>query len=299
MLKKYIIIGDRYMDIRQLKYFIAITEEEQITKAAKKLHLAQPHLSRQLKLLEDELGVKLVERGSKKIQLTDAGKMLKNRAEQIIQLTESTVRELKDFNEGLCGTLRIGAVSSSGTAILNERISNFHRKYPGVNFEIWDGNTYKILELLNSGVIEIGIVRTPFDIDSYESILLPMEPMIAAMREDLYWEGSNTLRLEELKERPLIIYRRFEELILELCRKARFEPRIICKNDDARTTLLWADTGLGIAIVPKSAIKLVGSMQLKYKEIEEPFLTTQIAAIWMKDKYISPCSEQFLGFFGS
>lgn len=151
------------MDIRQLRYFITIAEEGNITKAARRLHIAQPPLSQQLKLLEEELGVKLVERGSRQIQLTDAGKILRHRAEQVVELVDSTIKELKDFNEGLQGTLSVGTVPSSGSTLLPERIYNFHENYPGVSFQIWEGDTYRILDLLNNGVIEIGIVRTPIN----------------------------------------------------------------------------------------------------------------------------------------
>jgi LysR family transcriptional regulator, salicylic acid-responsive activator of bsdBCD len=286
------------MDIRQLRYFLTIAEEEQITSAAKRLHIAQPPLSQQLKSLENELGVKLVERGSRKIQLTDAGQILRNRAEQILELTEATTKELKDFSEGVQGTLSIGAVSSSGATLLPERIHSFHTKCPGINFEIWEGNTYRILEILNSGVIEIGIVRTPFNIENFESIPLAIEPMVAAISGNLYFEEhQNHIYLTDLVDKPLIIYRRFEKIILQSCQKAGFEPKIFCKTDDARTTLLWADSGMGIAIVPKSAVELIRSSNIKYKEIKESSLATQIVAIWMKNRYLSTAARHFLETF--
>lgn len=285
------------MDIKQLKYFIAIAEEEQITKAAKKLHIAQPHLSRQLKLLEDELGVNLVERGSKKISLTDAGKLLKSKADQIISLTNSTITEIQDFNQGSFGNLKIGTISSLGTSFLNQKLMDFHKEYPLVNFEIFEGNTFNLLELLKSGIIEIGFVRTPFDLNDYDYISLPSQPMIAVMTDDLYWESDDVISLEELRTKPLIIYRRFEKLISELCQQENFQPRFICKNDDARTTLLWAASGLGIGLVPKSAIEFVRGEKLRYKELSHPLLETQILAIWMKNKDLSPVASNFLKFF--
>lgn len=286
------------MDIRQLKYFLAIAEEEQITGAAKKLNMAQPPLSQQLKLLEDELGVKLVERGSRKLQLTEAGQLLRNRAEQILEITETTTKELKDFNEGISGTLTIGAVSSSGATLLPEPVSSFRKNYPGINFEIWEGNTYRILEILNNGVIEIGIVRTPFNIENFESIRLPSEPMVAVYSSNFQWKNNKTsIALNELESKPLILYRRFEKLIKECCSNAGFEPAILCKNDDARTTLLWAEAGMGIAIVPRGALKLFANSNLKYKEINEPSLETQIAAIWIKGRYLSTAAKHFLESF--
>lgn len=291
-------VGMIYMDIKQLKYFLAIAEEEQITGASKRLNMAQPPLSQQLKNLEDELGVKLVERGSRKIKLTDAGKVLRNRAEQIIELTETTFKEVKDFTKGLQGTLCIGTVSSSGATLVPQRIVNFNKRYPGINFEIWEGNTYKILEILNSGVIEIGIVRTPFNMENLECICLEPEPMVAVSSKKVDWGIRGAyICLENLIDKPLIIYRRFEKIILEACQSKGFEPKMRCKNDDARTTLLWADAGLGVAIVPKTAVALMKSNNLVYSQINEENLKTQIAAIWMKNRYISTAAKNFLETF--
>ena len=101
----------------------------------------------------------------------------------------------------------------------------------------------------------------------------------------------------ELKDKPLLVYRRFEKLIIETCHDAGFEPKIVCKNDDARTTLLWADSCIGVAIIPKSAIGLIGSTNLKYREIEAPSLETQVAAIWAKNRYLSASARNFLEIF--
>lgn len=293
-------MGMKLLDIKQLKYFIAIAEEEQITGAAKRLHMAQPPLSYQLKVLEEELDVKLVERGSRKIKLTDAGRILKNRAEQIVELTKAAEKELRDFRNGIQGTLALGTVSSSGTSLLPERLRKFHSLYPDINFEIWEGNTYKVLEMLNHGLIEVGIVRTPFNIENYMSICLEREPMAAVASNASEFSFQNkSISISELKDKPLIIYRRFEKQILKACYDKGFEPKIFCKNDDARTTLLWADNGLGIAIVPKTAIKLTGSANLKYAVIDEPDLETQISAVWIKDRYISSAAQKFLEVFKS
>ncbi len=282
------------MDLRQLKYFLAIAEEEQITKAAKKLHIAQPHLSRELKLLEDELGLSLAERGNKKISLTEAGKLLQIKAEKIIELSESTLDDMQSLKEGLAGSIRIGTVSSSGPLILSSKILDFHKTYPKLKFEIWEGNTYKMLDLLDSEIIDLALVRSPFSFNNYSSLVLAEEPMIAVMHKDLDWTSSKKISLSDLRDRPLIIYRRFENLILELARRENFEPSFICKNDDARTSLLWAKSGLGICLVPQSSINLINKDQLVYKEIDHPLLVTQVLAIWLNDKPLSQSSQNFI-----
>ena len=130
------------MDIRQLKYFLTIAEEEQITAAAKRLHMAQPPLSQQMKLLEDELDIQLFKRGPRRIHLTDAGKLLQKRARQILELSDSTIREITDCKRGVRGTLKIGTVSSSGSILLRQGMQNFYHHFPDAHFEIHEGNTF-------------------------------------------------------------------------------------------------------------------------------------------------------------
>ena len=287
-----------FMDIRQFTYFVAIVEEGNITKAAKKLHVAQPHLSHQLKLFEDELGVKLIERSTRKIQITDAGEMLLHRAKQIIELKDTTIKELKDFNEGLQGTLSIGTIASAGYTLLPERIHNFNKKYPSINFEVQENSTHEISELLRSGLIEIGIIRTPFSSDIFESIYLPMEPMVAACSSDFCLdEPKEYISITELIDKPLLVHRRYEKMIVEACEQSGFEPRILCKIEDTRSILLWANSGMGIAIVPKDWIGLIPDTDLKYKEIDESSLNTRTAIIWMKNRYLSSVAKHFLDTF--
>lgn len=286
------------MDIKQLKYFLTIAKEGKITSAAKKLNMAQPPLSYHLKLLEEELGVKLMDRGSHKIHLTGAGQLLANRAEQILKLVSFTEKELKDFKEGTKGTLSIGTVSSSGAMLLPERINVFHKKYPEVDFNVWEGNTFKILEVLNSGLIEVGIVRTPFNDEGLEITALPKEPMIIVFnKESNLFEDRESVNLNDLKGKPLIIYKRFEKLISQCCNKENFTPRIVCKTEDARTALLWAEAGIGIALVPKTSVYVVKNINLIEKRIDEPDLETSIAAICVKGRYISSVAKNFLQVF--
>lgn len=283
------------MDIRQLKYFQAIAEEGQISKAAKRLNMAQPPLSQQLKLIESELGVQLVERGPRQIKLTEAGRLLQDRAGQIIELLNATAAELQDLNSGSRGTLSIGAVASAGATFLPERIRHFHSQYPGINFQFWEGNTMRILELLQNGVIEIGIARAIYDPAFFQAYDLPTEPMIAAQRlNGLQKPSATRLQVAELREKPLLIHRSNEALVSEVCRKNGFQPTILCRGDDIRSLLAWADAGLGVAIVLKSASGLVPTKHLTFQEIADPALSIKKAIIWNRNRYLSNVARNFL-----
>jgi DNA-binding transcriptional LysR family regulator len=280
-----------------MSYFLAIVEEGSITKAADRLHLAQPYLSQQLKLLEDELGVKLVERTTRKFQVTEAGKMLTYRAKQMLDLAEKTVKELKDFNEGIKGTLSIGCVSSSET-LLTKKIYDFHKMYPNVSFEIHQGSTDGISELLKKSIIEIAIIRSPLNSDIFESIHLPIEPMVAVSSDQMNLnKDENYISIKELADKPLLVHRRFEKDIANIFRKMGYEPRILCKIEDTRPLLLFAELGMGVAIVPKDWTNLTHSTNLKCREIHELTLNTNTVITWMKNHYLTSVARHFLETF--
>lgn len=125
------------MEVRLLQYFLTIAEEENITKAAEKLNMSQPPLSRQLKQFENELGVVLFERGKRKMQLTEAGYFLKNRGKEILELIEKTKDQLRERCDGTSGTISIGTIETSGASILPLLISQFNKEFPKVSFDIW------------------------------------------------------------------------------------------------------------------------------------------------------------------
>lgn len=283
------------MDLRQLRYFVTVVEEGQITAAARQLHMAQPPLSQQIQLLEKELGVDLFIREHRHMELTEAGKLLYERARQILNLSDSARREISDFKQGLKGTLHIGTVSSSGSVILSSAMRDFHQEHESVHFEIYDGNTFEVIDMLHKGLVEIGIVRTPFKAGSFHCKILNEEPMVAALPRELDWcPGRTHITLQELDQKPLIIYRRFDQLLHDTCISQDITPVLFCRNDDARTTILWANAGLGIAVTPASAVNLAAHDNLSVKIIDEPTLRTRIAAIWPKGRYLSSLGEIFI-----
>lgn len=288
------------MDIRQLLYFTTIAEEGSISAAAKKLHLSQPPLSYQMKLLEEELHLPLIERSARGIALTEAGRVLYKRAQGILELSELTRKEMLAMASGFTGTLHIGTVSSSGASLLGWRIPAFHQKYPQIGFAIHEGNTFELMEMLESGLIELAIVRTPFHNDQLNCLYLSPEPMIAAGAASFFPAGmpsGQPISLELLGHAPVILYRRFEKILLSLCEQKGITPQVFCIADDARTTLMWAEAGLGVAVVPQSAYRIMPHHNMVYGELSEEDLHTCIAAVCKKGCSLSWAAQQFLEIF--
>lgn len=282
---------------KQLYYFTVISETGSFTAAAKKLGISQPPLSKQIMLLEEELGVKLFERGYKKTELTEAGTYLYFKAKDILSLMTSAAEELKQFPTSAGGVLKLGTISSSGTILL-KYLQSFKNSHPGVRFEITEGNTYELLEKMKNGLVECSIIRTPFNPEGLTCVYGKKEPFMAVGSPD-YFSGltDHKISLTDLMGKPLIYYRRFDSIIALAFQNSGFVPNIYCRNDDARTCLQWAKAGLGIALVPKSISQTMGTDHLLFREIDSPDTVTQMAAVYKKNGYVSNIAKEFVAGF--
>lgn len=286
------------MDIKDMRAFYAIVEEGNISHAAQRLDIAQPALSRQMKRLETSLGVQLFERGSRRIRLTDAGRVMYTRVEHILGMVDGTVREITEIGSGIAGSIRLGTITTSGALLLPELISEFHSRYPNVTYQIWEAEGARILELLDNRVIEIGITRTQVDSKVYESIVLPNEPLVLIMnKEQEIGAASDKVELKELKEQPIIIPLRWQSVFIANCRKLGFEPNIVCVSDSIVQDLLLAKMGMGMALLPVSSKTLLTDGNLIYKKLIEPEMSTHTVIAWLKNRTLSSSSEHLIRLF--
>ena len=284
--------------IKDMRAFFAIVEEGNISHAAQRLGIAQPALSRQMKHLEENLHVKLFERGSRRIRLTEAGQVLYNRVESILGMVDGTVREIGEIGRGTKGTIRIGTITTSGAMILPDLIAEFRKIYPEVMFEIWEAEGARILELLDNRLIEIAITRTQVDNLAYELLVLPNEPLVMVMNsKNICGESATTIKLEDLKDQPLIIPLRWKSNFIAACKKLNFTPQIICVSDSIVQDLLMVKMNLGLAMIPVSSKRLLTDGDLVYKRIIEPEMTTHTVIAWRKNQTLSTACRNFIELF--
>lgn len=286
------------MEIKDMRAFYAIVEEGNISHAAQRLDIAQPALSRQMKRLESSLGVQLFERGSRRIRLTDAGRVMYSRVEHILGMVDGTVREITEIGSGVAGSIRLGTITTSGAMLLPELISEFHSRYPNVTYQIWEAEGARILELLDNRVIEIGITRTQVDSKIYNSIVLPNEPLVVIMNKaQEIGSDKGEVSLAELKDMPLIIPLRWQTIFVANCRKLGFEPKIICVSDSIVQDLLLAKMGMGLALLPVSSKTLLTDGNLVYKKLVSPEMSTHTVIAWLKNRTLSSSSEHLIRLF--
>lgn len=294
------------MDIRQLRYFLAVAEEGQVTRAARKLNMEQPPLSRQLRMMEEELGVDLFDRSGRRMTLTPAGERLRSRAEQLLRLFGEIVTEVKELHEGITGTLSIGAVVSC-VSLLPPRIKQFRETYPGVTFKIMEGDHELLGDRLSRRAVELVVARLPFeapDVDhGYEIFPLPSEPFEAVIPEDwLPHPAPGGIRMRELAEWPFLTLRTdrtkaMHERIVSECRRHGFEPRIIAECSSVAVISSLLSAGLGVALLPRSVLAAFPLAGTKTIRLADSSLSSEVGILWLKDRYLSRSARLFIDSF--
>lgn len=284
------------MDIKILKNFIEIADSGSLTAASKKLFVAQPALSNQLKTLEKELGTTLIERNSRRQKLTDAGKIFYDRAKSIVLLENAMVKEISDTCDGEEGCLKIASIQSGEINLLQEILPLFSKQYPKITYEFHEKESEDILRMLEDGVAEIGVVSTPCPISSEMDVFyISDERLVCAYDPEVFSFDTEEkeIPIQKLKDLPILIIRRYEDMFQSVCEKQLFQPNIRARNKQLTLNLKWAEAGLGIAIVPENSLSYC-TKPMEYKIISDKGLTTKRAIVTMKNNFHSKAVKNFL-----
>ena len=194
------------MEIRVLRYFLAVVREENITKAAQLLHITQPTLSRQIAQMEEEMGVRLFDRSAKKMVLTNEGLLLRRRAEEILELVDKTEKELIEQDEMVEGTLCVGCGDLKAVQMLAELFRSFHQQYPSVTFDLYTATADHIIDRMDRGLTDIGLLLEPVSMEKYDYIRLQQrEEWVVAMHPDSPLAQLEYITPQDLKGLPLIL----------------------------------------------------------------------------------------------
>ena len=279
------------MSLKQLRYFLVVSEEKQITAAAKRLYIAQPPLSYQLKQLEKELGAQLFKRTAHGIELTDVGQIFQSYANEIISLAQNAENQVHKTISGELGTIAIGMASSSTGLIPMNSFNELRKYYPEISFDIYEDNTYGILDKLEKKTIDLGIVRTPYNQTGLNTKTLTTEKMMA-ISVDPDFQQKKELRIKDLADQPLIIYRRFEDIFNQTFAHHGLKPFYAVKCDDSRTAITWAKRKMGVALVPESIATTYA--QENMIAIKHANWITHLQLVWRKDHQVTPLMKKII-----
>lgn len=285
------------MDVKALKYFLAVAREGNITRAAEKLCMAQPPLSRQMKLLEEELGVTLFIRGKKHFQLTPEGVFLRQQAEEIIFLMEKTEQQMGEMREQEYGMVSIAATETCGAGMLSEMVENFHRAAPNIQFQIWTGSSDEIQDRLEKNLVDIGVVRAPFPMEQYERVFLKNEFWIVVMSREhpLAAATEDTIELADLREQPLMIpiRRSIQNEINSWFNEIVSERNIFCSYNSIISIMGMAEHGLGMIICPESTRNFINKEKLTCRKIVKPEHESQVFLVKKRFQVLPTAAQRF------
>lgn len=292
------------MEIRVLRYFLAVVREEGINRAAEALHITQPTLSRQLAQLEDEVGVKLFHRGTRKITLTNEGILLRRRAEEILALVDRTEKELIWQGEQLEGRIVIGGGELAAMQEMPEMIAGFRKKYPLVTFDIFTGNADLVKEQMEKGLIDIGVLLEPVDMEKFDFIRLKgKERWVVLMRPDDPLAQKEGITAEDLKDAPLILPRRtnVQNELTNWLGNAFQESPVLFTSNFATNSALMVQRGLAYSLVIEGAVPFWDKEKITFRPFS-PELTANSVFAWKKQQPFSLATKKFIEhikcFFG-
>ncbi len=248
------------MELRHLRYFLTVAEEMNFTKAADRLMIAQPPLSRQIKDLEEELGTSLFIREHHALKLTDEGVIFRDYASRIVALADESVEEIQDIGRGLTGTLYLAEVEGKGPHIMAQWISGFSKLYPGVQFSLWNGNSDEVVNRIKKGLSDVALIMRPYDPAGMHSMEVHSEPWVAMIPADHpLAEEKAPIHMKDLEGCDLIIPSRDSRLreISDWLKPYGVQPNIRARIANVLSAYELCKAGVGIAIYPAAAADIV------------------------------------------
>ncbi len=286
------------MELRVLHYFLAVAREQSISAAAESLHLSQPTLSTQLKAMEEELGKQLLIRGTKgsrKVMLTEEGMILRKRAEEILSLVKRTEDEISHSDETIVGDVYIGAGETDIVRFFARAAKEIQEKYPDIHYHIFSGNAEYVLEYLDKGLIDFGLLFGTVDTQKYESFPLPKRDTWGVlMRQDAPLAQKASICPEDLWDKPLILSRQREskQSLSQWMKKGVSSLNVVATYNLVYNASLLVDEGLGYALCLDKLIHTEGS-NLCFRPFAPPLEATA-CIVWKKYQMFSKAADAFL-----
>lgn len=284
------------MELRVLRYFLAVAQEESISAAAEYLHLTQPTLSRQLMELEEELGKTLFIRGKRRITLTEDGMLLRKRAGEILELVEKTQSELQGSGGVVAGDISIGAGETDAMRLIVRAAGDLQRQYPNIHFHIISGDRVDVAEHLDKGLIDFALLVGEVDTRKYDSLLLPVrDTWVVLMPKDHPLAARESICPEDLWDQPLTLSRQVRDgsPVLKWMGRSLSQLNVVSTHNLIYNASLMVDEGLSLAVTLDKLINTTGDSRLCYRPLE-PRLEAELYLVWKKYQVMTKASELFL-----
>lgn len=284
------------MELRTLRYFLTVAREEGINRASEALHITQPTLSRQMAQLEEEMGVKLFQRGARRITLTDEGILLRRRAEEILDLVDRTERELIRQDAQVEGRITIGGGEQTAMQVLPEMIRTFRKKYPRVTFDLYTANADLVKEQMERGLIDVGVLLEPIDIEKFDFIrLAKKERWVVLMPPSDPLAEKTAIIPGDLEGKPLILPRRpnVQNEVVNWLGSSFREADVLFTSNFATNGALMVQHGLAYSLTVEGAVPFWDPEKIVRRPLS-PEMTASTVLAWKKHQPFSLAATKFI-----
>ena len=286
------------MELRQLRYLVALAEECHFTRAATREHIAQPALSQQIRRLEEEVGLALVERTTRRVAMTDAGATLVARARRVLAELDAAHAEMQRLSGGQSGRVTVGAMHTMGPVDISLALAIFHERHPDVELTVREQSSEELAEMLRVDELDLAFLSVTERIESHGLGLqqLVSEELVAVLPQEHRLGKRRRVRMAELRGEEFIGYRegaKLRELLSFAGRDAGFEPRVTLESNESQRIRRLVARGLGVAILPRSDADGRGA-DVAVATLTHPALSRDITLAWREGRRHAPAAAEFL-----
>lgn len=288
------------MELRQLNYFVKVAQKQHMTQAAKELHVAQSAVSRQIRLLEEELQVELFLHKGRNVQLTPAGKLFLDRVVRLLSDLDRAVIELNEFADPEMGEVRLGFPHSLGLNLVPQVVSKFRAMHPNVTFSFEQGTYNLLLEQVLEGQTDLALISPfPHDHPLVTGDVLLTEELYAVLPTDHPLASARTISLSQLSDDPFVLFREghsLRSIVWDSCLQAGFTPKVSFVGEETDTIRGLVAAGMGVTLLPETALATRGVLETVKVNVKEPYITRTIGLICLKNRQIPLVSQVFRKF---
>jgi DNA-binding transcriptional LysR family regulator len=285
------------VDVHALRTFVEVARRQGFTRASETLHVTQPAISKMVKALEDELGTPLLHRERRRVRLTDAGRIVLDRAQGILDALRVIEEEVVEVATLRRGTLRLGIPPIVGVTFFPPLLAEFHRAYPGVLLELREEGSHHIEALVLERELDLGAVVLPTDEKAFGTMPFVRDDLRAVLHPDHPLARRPQLSLRELSGTPFVLYRPEFALhghILEACRRAGFKPTVVSESSHWDFIVAMVAANIGVALLPSTICRQLNPRQVRSIPMTAPLIPWNVALIWRRDRQLPPATRAFL-----
>ncbi|MCM3672175.1 LysR family transcriptional regulator [Mesobacillus maritimus] len=289
------------MELKHLQYFTEVVKHGSFSKAAESLYISQPNISNVIKDLEEELEVKLLIRTTRKLELTDTGRLLYQYGQQVSQTLQQFYQELDDTKNSKKGSVKMGIFPMLGTEFFTNMIANFHLQYPEIRVRFVEDGARKLRESLLQGDLDLVVMPYPIDEKVYDFFPFLSGELRILVHQQHPLANKSSVKWGELVDENFIIFREgftIHDTIIEECGRLGFEPKIICETSQWNFMIEMVSNHQGITILPQSKFNEIDSQhhKLKVLPLVDPEKEWNLGIAWRKESYLSFATRTWIQF---